>query len=276
MPCNPWLAAALAAGVCNGAPAAERIVTLAPHLAELVCAAGGCERLVGVVKHTDFPERAARTAQVGDALNINLEQTLALSPDLLLAWDGGTAVDTVQRLRGLGLRVEKVRVRSLAGVAEALTYVGGLMHTQTAAALAAQQYAQALGRLRQRYARARKLSVMYQVEHAPIYTIGAQSPIDEAIRLCGGENVFARLPQIAAAVSLESVLAADPEVVVFAQQDNQRAIRELWARWPQARAQKSGNLYAMDANLLARQSPRLLDGVEQLCQALDAARAKQQ
>ena len=268
-----WLFVAMVAALPAHA-AAERIVTLAPHLAELVCAAGGCGRLVGVARYTDYPAAAARVPQVSDAVTVNLEQVLALRPDLVLAWDGGTAPDTVTRLRELGLRVEWVRIRALPEVADALWHLGGLMQTPAAAASAVNQYYRQLDRLRNRYVQAAPIRVMYQIEHSPIYTLSALSPINQAIQLCGGQNVFAELPQISTAVSQEAVLAVDPEVVVFARQDNEAAIRAQWARWPQAKAQKRSNLYAIDADLLARQSPRLLDGVEQLCKALDQARAK--
>ena len=268
------LAAQPALAAQTGQIAVQRIVTLAPHLAELVCAAGGCERLVGVARYTDYPAAAARVPQVSDAVSVNLEQVLALRPDLILAWDGGTAPDIIARLRGLGLRVELVRIRGLPEVADALWELGTLLQTRAAAAAAVNRYYRQLDDLRNRYVRAVPLRVMYQIEHSPIYTLSALSPINQAIELCGGQNVFAGLPQISAAVSQEAVLAADPEVVVFAQQDNEAAIRAQWARWPQASAQKRGNLYAINADLLARQAPRLLDGVEQLCAALDAARAK--
>lgn len=251
-----------------------RIVTLAPHLAELVCASGGCERLVGVSRYTDYPARAAALPQIGDAATVNLEQVLALKPDLVLAWDGGTPPDNIARLRALGLRVELVRVRSLKEIADALWQIGGWMNTRVAAGIAVNLYYGHLDNLRKRYWQALPLRVMYQIEHNPIFTVSSLSPIDEAIRTCGGRNVFENLPRVAPVVSLEAVLAADPEVVVFAQQDNGVAIRELWARWPQATAQKNGNLYAVDADLLARQSPRLLDGIELLCKVFDLVRAK--
>jgi iron complex transport system substrate-binding protein len=115
---------------------------------------------------------------------------------------------------------------------------------------------------------------MYQIESDPVFTISERSPISEAIRLCGGVNVFAQLQPIASTVSYEALLAANPDVVVYAQQDDADKIRELWARWPSTRAQQTGNLYSVDANLLARQSPRMLDGVEQLCAVLDRARER--
>jgi iron complex transport system substrate-binding protein len=239
-----------------------------------VCTAGACQKLVGTVLYTDYPPEARRRPLVGDALNINYEELIALRPDLVLSWDGGTSPAVVERLRGLGLRVEEVRIRSLRDVGQALARVGELTGSTTSAGFAANLYYRRLEKLRNAHWQKTKLRVMYQIESDPVFTISERSPISEAIRLCGGVNVFAQLQPIASTVSYEALLAANPDVVVYAQQDDADKIRELWARWPSTRAQQTGNLYSVDANLLARQSPRMLDGVEQLCAVLDRARER--
>lgn len=267
-----FLAALLLASAAHASP--PRIVTLAPHLAELVCAAGACEQLAGVVLYTDYPPEARARPLVGDALNLNFEEIVAQRPDLVLAWDGGTSAATVQRLRQLGLRVETIRIRKLHDIGAALVRIGDLAGTVVNARLAVKLYYRRLDQLRNTYWKRPRLRVMYQIESNPVYTVNDQSPISEALKLCGGDNIFANLGPLAPAVSAEAVLAANPEVVVFGRQDDVVGIRQFWARWPQARAQRRGTLYEVDADLLARQSPRMLDGIEQLCGVLDLARAQ--
>lgn len=262
----------LALMAATPARAAERIITLAPHLAELVCTAGACKKLVGTVQYSDYPAEAATRPLIGDALNLDFERITALQPDLVLAWDGGTPIETVIRLRQLGLRVESIRIHKLRDVAAALTRIGDLAHVQTAARFAANLYFHRLEKLRNANWTKNRLRVMYQIESGPVYTISARSPIHEALKLCGGDNVFGALQQVAPVVSSESVVAADPDVVLFAQQDDSQKIRNFWSQWPQAKAQRLGTLYPVNSKLLARQSPRLLDGVEQLCGVLDQAR----
>jgi len=266
--------ALLALGLLLGtgaADASERVVALGPHLAELVCAAGGCEQLVGVIAYSDFPEPVRRLPVVGDASQVNLEVLLSLRPSLVLAWDGGTSPTTIARLRRLGLRVEPVRVESLEEVAAALERIGAWTGHATEAVAAAGEYRQRLQRLRQRYADALPLRVFYQIETAPPYTVNSASPISQAITLCGGINIFAGLPTLAAPVSDEAVLAARPEVVIHGERDGNE-VRAYWARFPQAPVQTQGRIYAVDADLLTRAGPRLIDGAEQLCAALDLAR----
>lgn len=255
--------------------AAERVVVLAPHLAELSCAAGGCNKLVGVVNFTDFPAQAEKLPHVGDAFSVNPEAIIGLKPDLVLAWDGGTPPETVERLMSLGLRVESIKVRTLADVATALERVGQLLGTPEAGKAAAAAYRKRLAEISARYRGARSLRVMYQIEANPAFTINQQSPISEVITLCGGVNVFANLSQLAAPVTKESVLAANPDVVIYGEQDMGEEIRHYWAAFPQAKAQKNRNLYSVNASLLGRYSQRMLDGAEQVCAALQTARGKQ-
>lgn len=253
---------------------AERVVALAPHLAELVCAAGACDQLVGVVKYSDYPPELRDRAQVGDAFTVNPEAVLALRPTLVLSWDGGTAKRALEQIERLGLRVQSVRVRSLEDVGLALLRVGALLSTEDAACAAEQTFRKRIDALRARYANATPIDVLYQLEPEPVFTINRESPISEALALCGARNIFGHHAKLAGPVGRESVLAADPGAIVFGRQDDVEGIRAGWLRFPGLRAVRSNNLIAVDADTLARATPRMAEGVETLCKALDEARAR--
>ena len=254
--------------------AGERFVTLSPHLGELVCAAGACSGLIGTVEHSDWPPQVASLPRVGNAFAVNSEAVLALKPTLVLSWDGGTPIATVDQLRRLGLRVEPIRARTLDDIGAALRHVGTLTHTEQTANVAAKAYEDRIAALRTRYATATPIKVMYQLEAEPMFTINRDSPISEAIKLCGGQNIFADQPRLAGAVSREAVIARDPDVIVFGIQDDVAGIRARWSRVPSVRAVRTGNLIAVDADTLARATPRMVQGVEALCTALDEARVR--
>ena len=117
--------------------------------------------------------------------------------------------------------------------------------------------------------------MFYEIWNEPLYTIGGKHLISEAIRVCGGENVFASLTLPAPGVSVEAVLAAQPEAIIAGADG---AVRppwlDDWKRWTALPAVASGNLFTVDANLLHRPGPRFLDGVAGLCAVLDEARAR--
>ncbi|WP_028008387.1 helical backbone metal receptor [Solimonas flava] len=266
------LAGLLLGLIANGATASERIVALAPHLAELVCAVGACDDLVGVVAYTDAPPAAARLPQVGSAFAVNVEAVLALRPSLVLAWGSGTPAATVERLRGVGLRVETVSIGDLDAIGTELAALGRRLGHADVGRAAAGDYARRLAALRERYRGRSRLRVFYQLESGPVYTINGRSPISAALSLCGGDNVFAALPTISAVVSDEAVLAADPDAVVVADDEDLRGVDAYWRRLAPARAADPARRVVVDAHALTRQSPRVLDGIAQLCTGLDRVR----
>ncbi|MES2883429.1 MAG: helical backbone metal receptor [Pseudomonadota bacterium] len=251
-------------------PGKTRVVTLAPHLTELVCAAAGCEALVAVTAYSDFPPEIRALPSVGDVAQLNLEALLALQPTQVIAWDGGTPAAQLDRLKTVKLPVTALRIERLDEVADALVQLGNLLGTAAKAQAAADDYRRRLATLRSTHAQAAPLRVLYQIETAPVYSINRVSPISEAITLCGGVNVFADLPTLAAPVTDEAVLAARPQIVIHAPLDVQ-AVTAYWSRFAKA-AQAMPTLIAIDPDLLARAGPRQVQGVEQLCAALDAAR----
>ncbi len=250
-----------------------RVITLAPHLAELVCEVGRCDALVGVAMHSDMKRLTSGPALIGDAFNVNLESVLALRPTLVLAWAGGTPPQLIERLRGLGIKVEMVQVRKLAEVADALRQVGRATAAADGGERAAQAYLERLRTLERTYRQRPRLRVFYQIETAPAFSINRDSPISEVLDLCGADNVFADLPTLAAAVSMESVLAAGPQAVVFSVQDGAGAVAAYWARLPGLPPTDARFRLAVDGNTLTRQSPSVLRGVAEVCEGLDRVRA---
>jgi iron complex transport system substrate-binding protein len=257
------------AGNVAAAPA-ERIVTLAPHLAELVYAAGAGERLVASVEWTNYPAEAAALPRIGDAFRVDLEALAALAPDLVLAWQGGNPDHMLEQLVQRGYRVVAFAPERLEDIGAHLLEIGRLAGSPGPAAEAAARYRAGLESLRRAQAGKRELKVFYQVSWRPLYTVGGRQLISEVIALCGGRNIFQDLGELAPAVGMEAVIARDPEVILTA--DVQRAELAEWRRWPSITAVARGHLYAVDGDLVVRATPRILEGSRQVCEALDRAR----
>ena len=164
---------------------------------------------------------------------------------------------------------------TIAGIATDIERLGALAGTEPAASARARAFRAQLERLAQRRGASREVRVFYEIWNEPLYTIGGKHLISEAIRVCGGENVFASLTLPAPGVSVEAVLAARPEAIIAGADGGVRP-RWLddWKRWASLPAVALGNLYTVDANLLHRPGPRFLDGMEGLCAALDEARRR--
>lgn len=255
------------------APAAERVVTLAPHLTELACAVGACDELVGVSAYSDYPPAVQSKPVLGDSASLNLEALIALKPTVVLAWGGGTPRAATAQMQRLGLPVQVVTIRSLEEVAIALETLGVRLGHAQEGRLAARQFRSRIGRLQvQHRGVLRPLRVLYQIETGPSYTVNGTSPISEVIRLCGGQNVFAGLPVLSGAVSDEAILAAAPEVVLHSDLRDDRIAR-FWARFPHSAPARSHAIFGVDGDWLTRSGPRLADAAEQVCAVFDQVRA---
>jgi len=254
---------------------ASRIVSLAPHLTELLYAAGAGSRLVGAVEFSDFPAAARALPQVGSDARIDLEAVLALRPDLVVAWPNAGSLRAVERLAQLGLPVFRSEPRELDDVARTLQRLGRLAGSQAQAESAAAAFRARAAALEKRYAAQRKVRVFYQIWDRPLLTVNGDHIISKVIALCGGENVFAGLPLLVPEVDREAVLRANPEAIVASgSNDAQPQWLEMWRQFPGLAAAARGQLYAIPADLIQRQTPRILDGAERLCGRLEAVRAR--
>ncbi len=208
---------------------ARRIVSLAPHLTELVFSAGVGQRLVGVVSFSDYPPAARELPRIGDAFQVDYEAIVGLRPDLVLAWAGGNPAQVIERLRGLGLNVETFAPLRLEDIAAHLRRIGKLAGEPRQANAVADEYLQTLAGLRSDYAARDPVRVFYQISFEPLYTVGGRSYITQMIELCGGRNVFAGLRELAAVVGLEAVLERDPELIVAGLDSREQPCRSMVA-----------------------------------------------
>jgi len=271
-------AVACAAGVrcadaADAAEAAPRIISLSPHVTELLFAAGAGNRIVGVDDSSDYPAAVAGIARVGEPAALDVEGLLKLKPTLVVLWDSGTPASRKAELERLKLRLYVTDQHHLDDIGATLMEFGRLAGTLPVAAAAARRYQIELAQLRSRYAARPRLRVFYQVWDRPLYTLSGAHVVSEVLSLCGGDNVFAELSTLAPAVDKEAVLARNPEVILIAATGAEGARQTLeWSRFSNLQAVRSHHVFTVDASLVGRMAPRILEGVREVCSLLDSAR----
>jgi iron complex transport system substrate-binding protein len=251
---------------------AKRLITLSPHLAELVFAAGAGKRLVATVEYSEYPEAAVSVPRIGDAFRIDVERVLALSPDLVIAWDSGNPRQAVSRIISLGIPVWSVEIREPEEIAEVIMAIGDASGQKRTAGMAATDFRHRLKQLSGRYPSRQKLDYFYQIDEKPLYTINGEHLISKGLSLCGGHNIFHDLPGLAFQVTHESVIVADPVAMFAPVQDNEPNPLAIWQDWPGLQAVSGNALFTLPADPISRATPRLLDALEMACRALDDMR----
>lgn len=265
---------AVAGDFCLEAPA-QRIVSLSPGATELLFSAGAGDQVLAVSAWSDYPEQAARLPQVGDSNRLDLEAIVALEPDLVVAWVDGNSRSQLDRLADLGIPVLWQAPRSFEDIAAAVTDLALLTGRPALGQERARAFMQGIRALADQYRDARPVRVFYQVWDQPLMTVNRKELISKAISLCGGVNIFADLPRLVPRVSVESVLAENPEAIVTAGRgDSDRGWLAYWQQYPGLTAVATGNLYLEPPSLLQRPTLRMLEGARHLCTTLEQARAR--
>lgn len=250
-----------------------RIVSLSPHITELLFAAGAGPQVVGVDDSSDYPASVAGIARVGEPAALDVEGLLRLKPTLIVLWASGTPPSRKAELQRLRLPLYITDEHRLDDIASTLLEFGRLAGTEPQATAAAEQYRTHLKGLRLQYANRPRLKVFYQVWDRPLYTLSGGQVVSEVMSLCGGDNAFAELSALAPAIDKEAVLARDPDVILIAATgaEGERQTRQ-WQQFPHLRAVRGHHLYTVDPSLTGRMAPRILQGVREVCRLLDKAR----
>lgn len=252
----------------------KRIISLAPHITELLYAAGADKQIVGTVNYSDYPPAAKQLPVIGSYTKVDYERVLAAQPDVVMYWKSGNPGNMIDGIKQLNLKIFNSEPDDYEDVASSLKTLGVLLGTEAIANKRAQQYLERLDALRKKYSNknSNKVRVFYQVWNQPLMTINKAHLINDVIELCGGENVFAELDNIAPTIDMESVIKKNPDVIIAGMTEGREQWLQEWQKWPTISAVKNTHVYAIDAGLLVRQTPRILEGTQKMCEILQGIR----
>jgi iron complex transport system substrate-binding protein len=248
----------------------ERIVSLAPHLAEIAFSAGAGAKLVGVSSFSRHPVEAERLPVVASYGRIDIERLIALRPDLVLAWQSGNSPLQIGRLERIGIRVLVTEVRTLADIPRIVRLVGVLAGSGAVAEARAGEFEDEIAILRDRHVKERRVATYFEIWHKPMLTVNGTHLMSDALRLCGGRNVFAAARTLTPLVSHEQMLHAQPEAIVTSGFGNESA--QAWQGLDLVPAVRNRRIYVIDPDSLHAQGPHVLEGIRALCERLELAR----
>lgn len=252
---------------------AQRIISLAPHITEDLFAIGAGDNIVGTVNYSDFPSAAKKIPQVGGYNSFDLERICALKPELIVAWETGNPPAQLAKIAALGIPIFYDNSRTLLQVPTVLTRLGVLTGQVKTAQHTANLFRQRIAHLEQQYRQQRPLRIFYQVWDRPLMTINKTQIISDAMRICGASNVFAELPQLVPTIDEEAVIVANPDLIMSSGEQGANPLWvQRWQKWPTLTAVKKQQIVTLPPDILIRMGPRLVEGVEQLCLAVDKAR----
>lgn len=255
---------------------AKRVISLAPHLTEILFELDAGDRIVATVAYSDYPQLAKKIPRLGDALSISVESIISLQPDIVFAWYSGNSMRVIERIRSLGIDVYVNEAETLEGIIQSLLNIGSLVGKDNIAKKLYDDYMQQLSMFQHRYQSSKSVKIFYQVWHNPLLSVNKQHLIGQAIALCGGDNIFADLDYTIPNVNQEAIILANPDIIFAAPHGTRTDItgwQEYWERYSSINAVKNRHLINLPADLISRPSSRILQGINLLCRHIDNVRS---
>jgi iron complex transport system substrate-binding protein len=253
----------------DGAPP-QRIITLSPHLAELVVTLGAGDQLLGVVEHSDFPQQVKMIPRVGGAVGLDLERILSIKPDLILAWHGGTRETDIVRLKQLGLRVVSIKSETLEDIPASIEIIGLLLNQQQRATGLIEEFNTRVKQILENNRKQGSHRVFIEISSQPLMGLTNRHPFAAGLELCGLINIFSEQDKAAIITDIESVFSRNTEYVLLRQHatSNDKLARR---NFYQINDDRNIVFITFDEDIAFRQTPRLLDAVIDVCNTVNAS-----
>jgi len=252
---------------------AQRIISLAPNITEVLFHIGAGDQIVGADEYSNYPEAAKQILRVNNHAAANYELILSLKPDLVIAWQSGNGDKIINPLRKLGIPVFVVETHQIERIPNLFRRFGQLSGNNDLAQQRIEEFTQRLQLLGDAQTGKSVVRTFYQIWDQPLITLNGKHMVSDVIELCGGINIFADAVPLVPYVNIESIVAADPQVIIAGgSQEEQPGWYSSWQQWTGISAVQHKQIYLIPADLMQRHSVRILDGAQMMCNYLDSAR----
>lgn len=245
----------------------QRIVSLAPGITETLFELGLGDKIVGVTTYCDWPEAARAKRKIGGFTNPSIENIVSLKPDLIIATIDGNRKDTVLKLERIGLPVYVIAPSDTSKILQGIIHIGEITNQKGSAAKLVEKLEARLKNITAQTGGRHKPRVFFQIGLEPLITAGSKTLIHEIIGCAGGVNIAGDDPARYPRYSAEGIVAASPEIVLFAPMAHDKefaAVKKFWRKLPQVPAMKNNRIYPVDTDLISRASPRVFDAIEDM------------
>ena len=239
----------------------ERAISLAPSLTEMTFAAGAGDRLVGVTTYCNFPAETVGIAKVGDTQSPNVEKIIALQPQVVLVSTASQLESFMSILAGQSIAVYVLDVRGINDVPAGLRKLGAVFGTNQASESAAMELERRINSFSKAKETEPQPRVFLQISKEPLFTIGKESFLTELIQRAGGVSVTKDVASGYPKLSKETALAMNPDVIILSDSEDNREPNEVFKN---SSAVKNGRVYKIDADIISRPGPRLVDALEEI------------
>ena len=243
----------------------ERAVSLAPNLTENIFAVGAGSRLVGVTTFCNYPPEAEKIAKVSDTQTPNMEAIIALKPSVVFVSTASQLENFTRALERQNIAVFVTNPQNLEGVLQNLRQFGELFESSDEAEKLIAELENRVKAVEASVSGKPKTKVFVQIDKNSLYTVGKESFITDLINRAGGESVTKDVPTAYPKLSKETALALNPDAIILSESPNNLEPNEVFKN---SNAVRNGKVFKINADIISRPSPRIVDALEQIAGAL--------
>ncbi len=243
----------------------ERAVSLAPNLTEIAFAVGAGDKLVGVTTYCNYPLEAQKIQKVGDTINPNIENIIALKPQIVLVSTASQIESFTRRLEQQNIHVFVTNPNSLDDVYKSIDKIGEIFGRSEKSKEIVESLQKRVAAIESKTKTGKVEKVFVQISKEPLFTIGRESFLTDLIERAGGVSLTKDVAAAYPKLSKETALASNPEAIILSDSEDNREPNELFKDSP---AVKNARIFRIDADIISRPGPRLVDALEQIARAL--------
>ncbi len=241
---------------------AERIVSLAPNITEIIFALGAGDKLIGVTDFCDYPADAKKKEEIGGFINPDVEKILSLKPDLVIATKDGNNPNAVEKIRKFGIPVFVIYPMDFEGVIGDISKISEILGVKEKGDILVEEMRKRVEEIKMKIQNRKKKRVLLLYETSPIIASGPGTLADNIIKIAGGENVLSDSPVRYPKINLETAIARNPDVVIITEMETGS---ENLLRLKEAFGEK---IFLVSGDHLNRAGPRLIYGIEEIFKIL--------
>lgn len=248
-----------------------RIISLAPNITEILYALDLGERIVGVSRYCNYPPEAMKKEKVGGYINPSLEKILSLKPDLVIGTADGELKPFVHKMAALGIPVYIINPTHIDEVARSIGHIGRLTGATDSANRLQASMKQRVQMVQEAVKGRPRPRVLHVLSFEPLMSSGKGSWVHDLIERAGGQNVIEGLKERHPRISMEEVIRKDPQVILLTGmvlKDPLTEQQKWWERWKQISAVRMGRIHNIEADLILRPSPRIVEGLEAVARVI--------
>jgi vitamin B12 transport system substrate-binding protein len=241
-----------------------RIITLSPHLTEIVFALGRGEQLIAVSDYSNYPAAASTLKSVASYQGANIAEIIRLQPTHILAWRGGNKDADIEKLKTLDMPVYESSINSVDSLLADIINIGDNINAKDNAEALVRKLEGSISAMANDYKDLSKTAIYY-LSTQPLVGLGNDKWLNSVLRLCGLANIYTTSPSAYPQLQMADIIRKQPEVLIAAMKSNSKQIEKFWA--PHKKVLNSEVVIA-NPDALHRFTPRAIFEMTQLCKRI--------